>query len=65
MEYLNGSESWRARAVTPGVNVRFVLRYRTDVLASDRVVVGEKSFEIKAVLPDESTRESLTLECAG
>ncbi len=65
MEYLNGSESWRAHAVTPGVNVRFVLRYRADVLVTDRVVVGEDRFEIKAVLPDRSTRESVTLECAG
>jgi SPP1 family predicted phage head-tail adaptor len=65
MQVLSGSEAWKAQAVTPGVSVRFLLRYRTDILASDRVLVRSKRYEIKAVLPDEAKRESLTLECAS
>jgi SPP1 family predicted phage head-tail adaptor len=63
--YLGGSELWKAQQVNPLVNVRVVMRYRSDVLAAHRVIYAGKTLEIKAVIPDEAHRASLTLDCRG
>ena len=63
--YLSGNELWKAQQVNATVNVRVVIRYRTDVLASHRVIYDGKSLEIKGVIPDEERRDSVTLDCKG
>lgn len=63
VRFLSGNELWKAQQVTAQVNVRVMLRYRTDVSVNDQVVYGERVLEIKAVIPDEERRESLQLEC--
>lgn len=63
--YVSGGERWRGHQVHAEANVVFTLRYRTDILTSDRVVYRGKEFEIKAVKPDEEKRETVTLECRG
>lgn len=63
--FLSGGELYRAQQNNSSVNVRIVLRYRTDVLPTDQVVYGSRVMEIKAVIPDEDRREKLTLECVS
>jgi SPP1 family predicted phage head-tail adaptor len=63
--YLSGTELFKAQAVNTEVNVRVVIRYRTDVLAAHRVIYKGKALEIKAVIPDEAHHKQLTLECKG
>lgn len=73
IEYLSGNEAWRAHQIDATVNVRGVIRYRTDVQPAHRVayqigpVLGGRRvrLEIKSVIPDEVRRESVTLECKG
>lgn len=62
-EPLSGREIWKAQQVHPSVNWRFTLRYRTDVKPSHRVVYRGRKMEIRAVLPDESCRDSVVLLC--
>jgi SPP1 family predicted phage head-tail adaptor len=62
-EALSGREAWKAQQVDSSVNWRFVIRYRTDVKPSDRVVYRGKTMEIRAVLPDEERRDAVVLLC--
>lgn len=62
--YLSGTELWRAQQINATVRIRVRVRYRTDVLASDRVVYRGKRYEIVSVLPDDVTRETV-LEVKG
>lgn len=52
VRYNSGAESIKADADTSVVKASIRLRYRSDVVASMRVVHGGTVFEIKAVLPN-------------
>lgn len=65
VEFLSGNEYYRAQSLVSQCNVRVVLRYRTDVLPSDRVIYKGKRYEIRAAMPDEATLQTITLECRG
>lgn len=60
---LNGREIAHAQELDSRINYAFDIRYRTDLKASDRVILGSRRWEIKAVLMDEDRRESGVLLC--
>jgi SPP1 family predicted phage head-tail adaptor len=59
----NGKESMRAGKDTSVVEASIRVRYRTDVTASMRVVHESDTYEVKAVLPDKSSRKYTDLVC--
>lgn len=63
IRHLNGSESIRADADSSIVKASIRIRRRTDVTPAMRVYHGSTIYEIKAVLPDEQSRERLDLSC--
>lgn len=63
VEYLSGHELFKAQQINAQINVRVTLRYRSDVLSSDRVGFNGREFQIIAPRPDEVRRQSLILEC--
>jgi SPP1 family predicted phage head-tail adaptor len=58
-----GSESIKADKDVSIVQASVRIRRRTDVTPAMRVVHGSTTYEIKAVLPDEQSRERLDLVC--
>lgn len=64
-EPLSGREYWNSQQVASEISWKFTIRYRADVLVSDRVVFGGKKYEIKAVQPDTAHRDSVILMCKG
>ena len=60
-EPLQGREFFAAAQVREDVTVRFVIRYRSDVTAKDRVVWNGREFDVYAVLEDDGARVRLTL----
>ena len=67
VDFLSGNELFKANAVNTDVNVRVLVRYRTDVLTAHRVLYDGKSLEIKAVIPVKTpaSKRGTTLECKG
>lgn len=63
IRHLSGVETIRAGAQTSAVKVSIRIRYRDDVTASMRVVLGSTTYEIKAVMPDEAGRQFTDLAC--
>lgn len=56
---LKGRELIAAQAAQSAVANRFEMRYRSDVLASDRIQFGGKNYNITAVIDVEDRREEL------
>lgn len=63
VRYLSGVETIKADAVATSAKVSIRIRYRADVTAAMRVVLGATVFQILAVLPDEQAKERLDLAC--
>jgi SPP1 family predicted phage head-tail adaptor len=63
VRYLNGVESVKAGAVASVAKASIRIRRRTDVAANMQAVLGSTVFTIKAVLPDEESRERVDLVC--
>lgn len=61
--HLNGAETIKANADTSSVKASVRIRRRSGVDAGMRVYHGSTVYEIKAVLPDEESRERLDLAC--
>ena len=59
--HLSGSESIRADAETSIVKASIRIRWRSDLNAGMRVLVGEKVYSIGAVLPDLVGRQHVDL----
>ena len=63
VRHLSGSESIKADTVTSEVKASIRIRYRSDIDAGMRVVLGAKTYEIRAVMPDEVRRDYVDLVC--
>ena len=63
IKHLSGVETIKADAQASAVKVSIRIRYRSDVTAAMRVVLGSTTYEIKAVMPDEAGREFADLAC--
>lgn len=65
VEFLSGRELQQNQQVQESVNVRVTLRYEwaSRIVASDRVLYGPWRMEIKAIIPDEGSRSSVSLLC--
>ncbi|WP_219209453.1 phage head closure protein [Variovorax boronicumulans] len=63
VRYLSGVETVKSEAPVSVARASIRIRRRTDVSANMRVVFGSTIFDIKAVLPDEESRERLDLAC--
>lgn len=63
VRYLNGIESIKADATAAIAKASIRIRFRTDVTADMRVMLGATVFQITAVLPDEAKREHVDLVC--
>lgn len=62
VEPLSAREMIAASQVQSSVTARITIRYRADLLASDRIVFRGKTYNIAGVLPDaESGLEHITL----
>lgn len=61
VRHLSGTETIKADAVAPVVKASIRIRYRADIDAGMRVVLGAKTYEIRAVLPDEAGRKYVDL----
>lgn len=58
-----GLESIKADAIVSTVRASIRIRYRTDITAAMRVLHAGRVYEIKAVLPDDTTRQTVDLAC--
>lgn len=63
IRHLSGSETIKAGAETSITKASIRIRYRTDINSGMRVYHGSTVYEIKAVLPDEESRDRLDLVC--
>lgn len=63
IRYLNGVETVKSDAPVSVAKASIRIRRRTDVTAGMRAVHGSTIFDIKAVLPDEESRERVDLAC--
>lgn len=61
--HIKGVETIKADAQSSTVKSSIRIRRRTDVTAAMRVIHGTTTYEIKAVIPDEESRERLDLAC--
>lgn len=62
ISYLSGKELIAAQAEQSEIMARITIRFRSDIDSTMRVLLGDKIFDIKAVLPDNNTgRTHLTL----
>jgi SPP1 family predicted phage head-tail adaptor len=63
---VSGREYLQQQQAGSEVTWRFTLRYRSDILATDRVVWKGARYEIQAVLPDERAGEVVLMAwCAN
>lgn len=63
VRYLNGIETVKSDVPVSVSKASIRIRRRTDVVANMRAVLGTTIFDIKAVLPDEESRDRLDLAC--
>ncbi len=61
VRHLRGAEAIRSDKPTTAVQASIRIRWRSDVDASMRVLVGDKAYNITAVLPDQVGREYVDL----
>ncbi len=59
----NGVQTIRADADVSTVQASIRIRKRSDITADMRVVDGASTYDIKAVLPDEASRQHVDLVC--
>lgn len=60
----NGRQFIAADRETSAASVSVRVRYRTDIQAGMRVVLGDTVFEILAILPDLARRKHTDLACS-
>lgn len=60
---MSGREFIAAASTQAGVNTKITIRYISGIVPAMRVVHGSNYYNIKAVLPDPSLRNHLTLMC--
>ena len=63
VRHLSGLQALKASADVSEVQASIRLRYRTDITAGMRAVLGTTVYDIKAVLPDEARRQHVDLTC--
>lgn len=63
IRHLSGLETIKGGAETAIGKASIRIRKRTDVTPAMRVVYGSTTYEIKAVLPDETSRDRMDLAC--
>lgn len=63
VRHLSGSQSIRADSPVSEVRASIRVRYRTDLDASMRVLVGGKAYTVEAVMPNLQSREHIDLVC--
>lgn len=63
VRHLSGSESIKSDRPVSEVRASIRVRFRQDLSASMRVLVGDKAYNITAVLPDQVGREYVDLVC--
>lgn len=63
IRHLSGLETIKGGAETAIGKASIRIRKRTDVTPAMRVVYGSTTYEIKAVLPDQTSREHVDLAC--
>lgn len=63
IRYLNGIETVKSDAPVSVAKASIRIRRRVDVTAGMRVTLGTTYFDIRAVLPDEQSRDRLDLAC--
>lgn len=63
IRFLNGVESVKADSEVSVSKVSIRIRYRQDITAAMRISYNSITYQIKAVLPDESKREHVDLAC--
>lgn len=63
VRYLNGLETIKAGAETATAKASIRIGYRVDLTTAMRVALGSTTFEIKAVLPDETGKQHVDLAC--
>ena len=63
IRHLSGVESIKSGSPVSSVAASIRVRYRSDLDAGMRVLVGATVYEIKAVLPDLQRREFVDLVC--
>lgn len=60
---MNGAQAIKADAITAKVRVSIRVRYRTDIDASMRVLLGSAVYQVLSALPDEVRRDYTDLVC--
>ena len=63
VRHLSGLQALKADAEVSEVQASIRLRYRTDITAGMRAVLGTTIYDIKAVLPDQAHHEFVDLTC--
>ena len=63
VKHLSGSEAIKADAEVSTVRASIRIRYRSDITAGMRVLIGLAVYDIEAVLSDTARREFVDLAC--
>jgi len=63
VKHLSGSEAIKADAEVSTVRASIRIRYRSDITAGMRVLIGAAVYDIEAVLSDTARREFVDLAC--
>jgi SPP1 family predicted phage head-tail adaptor len=63
VKFLSGTETIKGGAESSTAKASINIRYRTDITTAMRVELGSTVFQIKAVLPDEESKDGLNLAC--
>jgi SPP1 family predicted phage head-tail adaptor len=63
VRHQSGMEAIKGDARVSNVKASIRIRYRTDILAGDRVILGSVTYEVLGVMPDEQRREFTDLAC--
>lgn len=63
VKHLSGSEAIKADSEVSTVRASIRIRYRSDVTAGMRVLIGVAVYQIEAVMPDTGRRDFVDLAC--
>ena len=63
VKHLSGSEAIKADAEVSTVRASIRIRFRSDITAGMRVLIGLAVYQIEAVMPDMGRREFVDLAC--
>lgn len=63
VKHLSGSEAIKADSEVSTVRASIRIRYRSDITAGMRVLIGTVVYDIEAVLPDMVQRKHVDLVC--